>query len=88
MADNLILDVELLRGKGDPENPTQIVNKNFAIWAKLSLALQRNSIWFLIWERPPLTGSMKEAISGIMMEEVAFRQTSTSKVIKLTPWRS
>lgn len=34
VADNLTLDVELLRGKGDPEKPTQIVNKNFAIWAK------------------------------------------------------
>ncbi len=34
MADNLTLDVELLRGKGDPEKPTQIVNKNFTKWAK------------------------------------------------------
>ncbi len=34
VADNLTLDVELLRGKGDPEKPTQIVNKKFAIWAK------------------------------------------------------
>ena len=24
----------LLRGKGDPEKPTQIVNKDLAIWAK------------------------------------------------------
>lgn len=36
MADNLTLDVELLRGKGDHEKPTQTVNKNFAIWAKES----------------------------------------------------
>ncbi len=33
VADNLILDVELLRGKGNPDKPTQIVNKNFPIWA-------------------------------------------------------
>lgn len=33
-ADNLTLDVELLRGTGDPDKPTQIVNKNFSIWAK------------------------------------------------------
>ncbi|KAB2833779.1 MAG: DUF1326 domain-containing protein [Candidatus Brocadia sp.] len=33
-ADNLILDVELLHGAGNPDKPTQIVNKNFAIWAK------------------------------------------------------
>ena len=30
-----------------------------------------------LWERPPLTGSMKDAISGIMKEEVAFLQTYT-----------
>ncbi len=30
---NLTLDVELLRGKGDPDKPTQIVNKNFPVWA-------------------------------------------------------
>ncbi len=34
VADNLILDVEILRGSGDPEKPTQIVNKNFPIWSK------------------------------------------------------
>jgi len=33
VADNLTLDVELLRGKGDPDKPTQIVNKNFPVWA-------------------------------------------------------
>jgi hypothetical protein len=27
------LDVELLRGKGNPDKPTQIVNKNFPVWA-------------------------------------------------------
>ncbi len=31
--DNLTLDVEILRGKGDSGKPTQIVNKNFPIWA-------------------------------------------------------
>lgn len=34
VAEYLTLDVELLRGKGDPDKPTQIVNKNFPIWAK------------------------------------------------------
>ncbi|MFQ5965572.1 MAG: DUF1326 domain-containing protein [Candidatus Scalinduaceae bacterium] len=34
VADNLTLDVEILRGKGDPDKPTQIVNKNFPIWSK------------------------------------------------------
>ncbi len=34
VADNLILDVEILRGKGSPDKPTQIVNKSFPIWAK------------------------------------------------------
>ncbi len=33
VADNLTLNVELLRGKGDPDKPTQIVNKNFPVWA-------------------------------------------------------
>jgi len=33
VADNLTLDVELLRGKGDPGKPTQIVNKSFPVWA-------------------------------------------------------
>jgi hypothetical protein len=33
VADNLTLDVEILRGKGDFNKPTQIVNKNFPIWA-------------------------------------------------------
>jgi hypothetical protein len=28
------LDVELLRGAGDSNKPTQIVNKNFSIWSK------------------------------------------------------
>lgn len=42
VADNLTLDVEILRGKGDSGKPTQIINKNFSIWAKLSLALQMN----------------------------------------------
>lgn len=42
-----------------------------------------NSLWFLIWERPPLTGSMKEVISGIMMEEVGFLQTSTLQVFDI-----
>ncbi len=27
------MDVEILRGKGDSNKPTQIVNKNFPIWA-------------------------------------------------------
>jgi len=27
------LEVEILRGKGDPKNPIQIVNKKFPIWA-------------------------------------------------------
>ncbi len=30
----LTLDVELLRGAGDQNKPTQIVNKNFSIWSK------------------------------------------------------
>ena len=34
VADNLTLDVELLRGSGEPEKPTQIVNKNFPVWAE------------------------------------------------------
>jgi hypothetical protein len=34
VAGNLSLDIELLHGAGDPEKPTQIVNKNFSIWAK------------------------------------------------------
>ena len=34
VADNLTLDIELLHGVGDPGKPTQIVNKNFSIWAK------------------------------------------------------
>jgi hypothetical protein len=33
VADNLTLDLEILRGKGDPDKPTQIVNKNFPIWS-------------------------------------------------------
>lgn len=33
VVDNLTLDVELLRGKGNPDKPTQIVNKNFPVWA-------------------------------------------------------
>ncbi len=31
--ENLTLDVEILRGKGDSNKPTQIVKKNFPIWA-------------------------------------------------------
>lgn len=34
VANNLTLDIELLHGAGDPGKPTQIVNKNFSIWAK------------------------------------------------------
>lgn len=34
VTDNLTLDIELLHGAGDPNKPTQIVNKNFLIWAK------------------------------------------------------
>ncbi len=34
VAGNLTLDVELLHGAGNPDKPTQIVNKNFSIWAK------------------------------------------------------
>ncbi|MCF6159410.1 MAG: DUF1326 domain-containing protein [wastewater metagenome] len=30
----LLLDIELIRGAGDVNKPTQIVNKNFSIWAK------------------------------------------------------
>ncbi|GAX59422.1 hypothetical protein SCALIN_C03_0079 [Candidatus Scalindua japonica] len=33
VEDNLILDVELLKGTGDPDKPTQIVNKSFPVWA-------------------------------------------------------
>lgn len=33
-AGHLTLDVEILHGKGDPQKPTQIINKNFSIWAK------------------------------------------------------
>ena len=33
-GDRLTLDIELLHGAGDPGKPTQIVNKNFSIWAK------------------------------------------------------
>ena len=69
MADNLTLDVELLREKGGPEKPIQIVTM---IWQYG----HKGSIWFFM-ERPPLTGSMKDAISGIMKEEVAFLQTYT-----------
>ncbi|MCF6149570.1 MAG: DUF1326 domain-containing protein [Candidatus Kuenenia sp.] len=32
-GDNLVLEVEILRGKGDPTKPLQIINKKFAIWA-------------------------------------------------------
>lgn len=31
---NLVLDFDIIRGKGDSDKPTQIVNKNFQIWAK------------------------------------------------------
>ena len=34
VGDRLTLDIELLHGAGDPGKPTQIVNKNFSIWAK------------------------------------------------------
>lgn len=34
VTDSLTLDIELLHGAGDPNKPTQIVNKNFSIWAK------------------------------------------------------
>jgi len=34
VTNNLALDIELLHGAGDPSKPTQIVNKNFSIWAK------------------------------------------------------
>lgn len=34
VADNLTLVIELLRGAGDPGKPTQIVNKNFSLWAR------------------------------------------------------
>lgn len=34
VADNLTLDIDILHGAGDPDKPTQIVNKNFSIWAK------------------------------------------------------
>lgn len=34
VAGNLTLDVEMLRGAGNPDKPTQIVNKNFSIWAR------------------------------------------------------
>ncbi len=34
VADNLTLDIELLHGTGDPGKPTQIVNKNFSLWAR------------------------------------------------------
>ena len=33
-GDRLVLDVELLRGVGESSRPTQIVNKNFSLWAK------------------------------------------------------
>ncbi len=33
VADYLILDVEMLKGKADPGKPTQIVNKSFPVWA-------------------------------------------------------
>ncbi len=33
VSDNLTLDVELLRGKSETDKPTQIVNKNFPVWA-------------------------------------------------------
>lgn len=33
-GDMLALDVEMLRGAGDANKPTQIVNKNFSIWSK------------------------------------------------------
>ncbi len=33
VADNLTLDVDLLRGKSETDKPTQIVNKNFPVWA-------------------------------------------------------
>ena len=33
-GDRLLLDIELLHGAGDTSKPTQIVNKNFSIWAK------------------------------------------------------
>lgn len=33
-GDKLSLDIELLHGAGDENKPTQIVNKNFKIWAK------------------------------------------------------
>lgn len=33
-GDRLTLDIELLHGAGDTSKPTQIVNKNFSIWAK------------------------------------------------------
>lgn len=47
VADNLSLDIELLHGAGDPGKPTQIVNKNFSIWAKefdLTLDMGRATI--------------------------------------------
>ncbi|MDR4508407.1 MAG: DUF1326 domain-containing protein [Candidatus Brocadiaceae bacterium] len=34
VTDNLTLDVEILRGEGDTNKPTQIVNKFFPIWSK------------------------------------------------------
>ena len=34
VANNLILDIEMLHGAGDPGKPTQIINKNFPIWAR------------------------------------------------------
>ncbi|NUN23701.1 MAG: DUF1326 domain-containing protein [Candidatus Jettenia caeni] len=34
VANRLSLDIELLHGQGDPGKPTQIVNKNFTLWAK------------------------------------------------------
>ena len=74
VADNLTLDVELLRGKGDPGKPTQIVNKNFAIWAKeFDMVLNMGKA---------ATHRFHEGSHvGIMMEEVAFLQTSTLQVI-------
>jgi len=34
VSNNLLLDIEMLHGAGDPSKPTQIVNKNFSIWAR------------------------------------------------------
>lgn len=74
-ANNLILDIELLHGTGDPDKPTQIVNKNFRFG-------QRNLTKSWIWERLLPIDSRRATRNGITMGEADLPQPFVLAVTK------